>query len=107
MLDSFELETYLFQEFWVSYELKLTEFEICQPVFSYSFERTVILVNIDNVWKEHLQKMSILRDSVGWRGYGQRNPLFEYKEEAYNLFQKMGRTIRSLVIFDIMTSKLI
>ena len=31
--------------------------------------------------------MSLLRDAVGWRSYGQRNPLFEYKEEAYELFQ--------------------
>ena len=107
MFDSVELEIYLFQEFWLSYELKSVEFEICQPGFSSSLERTIILLAIDSVWKEHLQKMSLLRDSVGWRGYGQRNPLFEYKEEAYNLFQTMGRTIRSLVVFDVMRSKMI
>ena len=107
MLDSFELEIYLFQEFWLSYELKSLELEVYKPGIISALERTIILLAIDNIWKEHLQKMSILRDSVGWRGYGQRNPLFEYKEEAYNLFQTMGRTIRSLVIFDVMRSKII
>ena len=103
-IDSFELKTYLFQEFWLSYETKVLEFEICQIGLIRSFERTIILYYTDIAWKEHLQKISLLRDAVGWRSYGQRNPLFEFKEEAYNLFQNRNITIRHLLIRDFLHS---
>ena len=103
-IDPFELKTYLFQEFWLSYEAKVLEFEICQTGLIRSFERTIILYYTDIAWKEHLQKISLLRDAVGWRSYGQRNPLFEFKEEAYNLFQNRNITIRHLLIRDFLHS---
>jgi preprotein translocase subunit SecA len=103
-MDSFELKTYLFQEFWLSYEAKILEFEICQTGLIRSFERTIILYYTDIAWKEHLQKIALLRDAVGWRSYGQRNPLFEFKEEAYNLFQNRNITIRHLLIRDFLHS---
>ena len=103
-LDIIELKTYLFQEFWLSYETKVLEFEICQVGLIRSFERTIILYYTDIAWKEHLQKISLLRDAVGWRTYGQRNPLFEFKEEAYNLFQNRNMTIRHLLIRDFLHS---
>ena len=103
-LDSFELKTFLFQEFWLSYETKVLEFEICQIGLIGSFERTIILYYTDIAWKEHLQKIALLRDAVGWRSYGQRNPLFEFKEEAYNLFQNRNITIRHLLIRDFLHS---
>jgi len=103
-LDLFELKTYLFQEFWLSYETKVLEFEICQIGLIRSFERTIILYYTDIAWKEHLQKIALLRDAVGWRSYGQRNPLFEFKEEAYNLFQNRNVTIRHLLIRDFLHS---
>nr|YP_010537110.1 preprotein-translocase subunit a [Lithodesmioides polymorpha]UYC30897.1 preprotein-translocase subunit a [Lithodesmioides polymorpha] len=105
--DSFELETYLFQEFWLSYELKVLELEIRHIGIVRSIERTLILIYIDIAWKEHLQKMSLLRDAVGWRSYGQRNPLFEYKNEAYELFQNRTVTIRHLVIYDLLRSSIL
>jgi len=105
--DSVELETYLFQEFWLAYETKTLELEIRQPGIILSFERTLILAYIDIAWKEHLKKMSLLRDAVGWRGYGQRNPLFEYKDEAYELFQNRSQTIRQLVIYDLIRSSML
>jgi preprotein translocase subunit SecA len=103
-LSPFQLKTYLFQEFWLSYETKVLEFEICQIGLIRSFERTIILYYTDIAWKEHLQKIALLRDAVGWRSYGQRNPLFEFKEEAYNLFQNRNVTIRHLVIRDFLHS---
>lgn len=103
-IDPFELKTYLFQEFWLSYESKVLEFEICQVGLIRSFERTIILYYTDIAWKEHLQKIALLRDAVGWRSYGQRNPLFEFKEEAYNLFQNRNITIRHLLIRDFLHS---
>jgi len=105
--DLVELETYLFQEFWLSYEAKALELEVRQPGIIRALERTLILIYIDITWKEHLQKMALLRDAVGWRGYGQRNPLFEYKEEAYDLFQIIGQTTRHLVIYDLIRSSML
>jgi preprotein translocase subunit SecA len=105
--DSVELETYLFQEFWLSYQAKTLELEIRQPGIILSLERTLILIYIDIAWKEHLQKMSLLRDAVGWRGYGQRNPLFEYKDDAYELFKNQSQIIRHLVIYDLLRSAML
>lgn len=103
-LDRMELKTYLFQEFWLSYEAKIVEFEICQSGLIKSFERTVLLYYTDSVWKEHLQKITLLREAVGWRSYGQRNPLFEFTEEAYTLFENRNVAIRHLLIRDFLGS---
>ncbi len=98
--DPVELKLYLFQEFWLCYETKALELEIYYPGTFFGIERTLILVYLDIAWKEHLQKMSLLRDAVGWRGYGQRNPLFEYKDGAYELFINRNETTIYLIIFD-------
>lgn len=106
-LDFNELKNYLFQEFWLCYETKVLELEIRQPRIIRSLERTLLLIYSDNAWKEHLQKMALLRDAVGWRGYGQRNPLFEYKDDAYELFQNRSQITRHLVIYDLIRSSMI
>lgn len=103
-LEVLELETYLFQEFWLCYESKSLELEVRQPGIIRALERTLILIYIDIAWKEHLQKIALLRDAVGWRSYGQRNPLFEFTEEAYNLFENRNVTIRHLLIRDFLHS---
>ena len=51
--------------------------------------------------------MALLRDAVGWRSYGQRNPLFEYKDEAYELFKSRGLITRHLVIYDLIRSSIL
>jgi preprotein translocase subunit SecA len=105
--DMNELKDYLFQEFWLCYETKVLELEIRQPRIIRSLERTLLLIYSDTSWKEHLQKMSLLRDAVGWRGYGQRNPLFEYKDDAYELFQNRSQITRHLVIYDLIRSSMV
>jgi len=105
--DILELKTYLFQEFWLSYETKVLELEIRHLGIIRALERTLILIYIDTEWKEHLQKMSLLRDAVGWRSYGQRNPLFEYKDEAYEFFKRRAQITRHLVIYDLIRSSII
>ena len=102
--DLIELKNYLFQEFWLTYELKVIELEIRHLGIIRALERTLILIYLDIDWKEHLQKMSLLRDAVGWRSYGQRNPLFEYKDEAYELFKSRGLITRHLIIYDLIRS---
>ena len=106
-LDSIELKTYLFQEFWLCYEAKVLELEIRHLGIIRALERTLILIYIDIDWKEHLQKMALLRDAVGWRSYGQRNHLFEYKDEAYELFKSRGLITRQLVIYDLIRSSIL
>jgi preprotein translocase subunit SecA len=106
-LDPIELKTYLFQEFWLSYETKVLELEIRHLGIIRALERTLILIYIDTEWKEHLQRMALLRDAVGWRSYGQRNPLFEYKDEAYEFFKRRALITRHLVIYDLIRSSII
>tara|TARA_B110000971_G_scaffold171434_1_gene176208 strand:+ start:1757 stop:4405 length:2649 start_codon:yes stop_codon:yes gene_type:complete len=105
--DQKELKIYLFQEFWLCYEIKVLELEIRHLGIIRALERTLILIYLDIEWKEHLQKMSLLRDAVGWRSYGQRNPLFEYKDEAYEFFKSRGLITRHLVIYDLIRSCII
>lgn len=102
-----DLQNYLLQEFWLSYEAKILELEIEYPGIIQEFERTLILIYMDREWKEHLQKMSLLRDAVGWRKYGQRNPLSEYKEDAYKLFKYRGLVTRHLVIYELLRSSIL
>jgi preprotein translocase subunit SecA len=49
-------------------------------------EKTIILRNIDKNWKYHLRQMLFLKTAIGWRSYGQVDPLIEYKNEAFTLF---------------------
>lgn len=109
-LDSFslfELKLYLFDEFWLTYRAKMAELEVYGEDLAENFERTVILTNIDWVWREHLQKMNFLREAVGWRGYGQRNPLYEYKRDAFSTFEKCEKTLRQLVIYDLLRATIL
>ncbi|HNQ99077.1 MAG TPA: preprotein translocase subunit SecA, partial [Trueperaceae bacterium] len=57
-------------------------------------ERFIVLQVVDQHWKEHLHNMDVLRQGIGLRGYGQRNPLQEYAFEGYNLFEEMNANIR-------------
>ena len=52
-------------------------------------ERFIILQIIDSQWKDHLYAMDHLKEGIGLRGYGQRDPLIEYKRESFEIFQAM------------------
>ena len=58
-------------------------------------EKTFMLQVIDHHWKDHLLAMDHLRDGIGLRGYGQKDPLIEYKKEGYDLFAGMMQRIKS------------
>jgi preprotein translocase subunit SecA len=53
------------------------------------FERIILLQVIDQQWKDHLLGMDYLKEGIGLRGYGQRDPLVEYKKESFDMFQAM------------------
>jgi len=61
-------------------------------------ERTIMLQVVDGSWKDHLLGLDHLKEGIGLRGYGQRNPLDEYKRESYELFQAMKERIEDTVI---------
>ena len=60
-------------------------------------EKSVLLQSIDGLWREHLVTLDHLSKVVGWRGLAQRDPLNEYKQEAYELFQTLLTSLRELV----------
>jgi preprotein translocase subunit SecA len=59
--------------------------------------KMVCLKTIDSAWLQHLENMDHLRDGIGLRGYGQRDPLVEYKAEAFGMFNRLQDMIRSEV----------
>ncbi|QYO76434.1 preprotein translocase subunit SecA [Devosia salina] len=60
-------------------------------------EKSILLQSVDGLWREHLVMLDHLSKVVGWRGIAQRDPLNEYKQEAYELFQAMLGNLRELV----------
>ena len=60
--------------------------------------RMVLLKTVDSAWLEHLENMDHLRDGIGLRGYGQRDPLVEYKAEAFGMFHRLQAAIRAEIV---------
>jgi len=63
-----------------------------------ALERHAMLMVIDQQWKDHLLSIDHLKEGIGLRGYGQRDPLMEYKKEAFDLFQDMTERVKATVI---------
>ena len=70
-------------------------------------ERSVVLQTLDMLWREHLVNLDHLRSVVGFRGYAQRDPLNEYKSEAFELFQAMLANLRQVVTSQLMRVELV
>src|SRR5690606_7620580 len=65
-------------------------------------EKSVLLQTLDHLWREHLVMLEHLRQVIGLRGYGQRDPLNEYKSEAFQLFEDMSANLREAVTAQLM-----
>src|SRR5277367_3265349 len=65
-------------------------------------EKSVLLQSLDHLWREHLVMLDHLRQVIGLRGYGQRDPLNEYKAEAFSLFETMSQSLREAVTAQLM-----
>ncbi|CAH2573987.1 Protein translocase subunit SecA [Planktothrix rubescens] len=94
-----EIKTFLHEQLRNAYDMKENQVNQIRPGLMREAERFFILQQIDTLWREHLQQMDALRESVGLRSYGQKDPLIEYKSEGYELFLDMMTDIRRNVIY--------
>ncbi len=90
-----ELSDGLWQAIAAKYEAKE---EVAGPEVMRLFERDIMLRIVDQAWKEHLLALDHLREGISLRGYGQRDPLNEYKRESFELFQAMKDRIEDTII---------
>lgn len=70
-----------------------------------NIEKDVLLRVVDNKWIDHLHNIDMLRDGIGLRAYGQKDPLIEYKKEAYDLFNRMMSEIQSETVKHLFRTK--
>lgn len=96
-----EIQAFLREEVRRAYEIKEAQVEALQVGLMRQAERFFILQRIDTLWRDHLQAMEALRESVGLRGYGQKDPLIEYKSEGYEIFLDMMTQIRRDVVYSL------
>jgi len=96
-----EIKAFLHEQVRIAYDMKEAQIDQIQPGLMRQAERFFILQRIDTLWREHLQQMDALRESVGLRGYGQKDPLIEYKSEGYELFLDMMVNIRRDVVYSL------
>tara|TARA_B100001250_G_scaffold385039_1_gene380439 strand:+ start:2635 stop:5469 length:2835 start_codon:yes stop_codon:yes gene_type:complete len=98
-LNKNELKDFLKEQLRNAYDIKEAQVEQTHPGIMRQAERFFILQQLDTLWREHLQSMDSLRESVGLRGYGQKDPLIEYKNEGYDMFLDMMINMRRNVIY--------
>jgi preprotein translocase subunit SecA len=70
-------------------------------------EKTILLQTLDHLWREHLVMLDHLRQVIGLRGYGQRDPLQEYKSEAFSLYEAMTAHLREAVTAQLMRVEIV
>ncbi len=73
------------------------EKEFTEPVMR-QIEKIVMLQTLDSLWKDHLLAMDHLKEGIGLRGYGQRNPLVEYQKEGFAMFEAMMDVMQQDVV---------
>ena len=74
---------------------KIKRIELINEEQNNELERRIFIQTLDMNWKSHLQYLEQLRQVIGLRGYGQRDPLIEYKKEAFSLFEKLLEKIKT------------
>jgi preprotein translocase subunit SecA len=93
--------TFLSEKVRQAYDLKIS-FE--NPEALKEVERYTVLSAIDKLWQEHLYEMDSLRYSIGLRAHGQRDPLIEYKAEAFKIFEELMVNIKTEICHNIFRS---
>jgi preprotein translocase subunit SecA len=96
----------LYNEIWISNDLKRSEGNIYEPGFLKITRSTNILEILDYYWTEHIERMSYIRETISWRSYGQQNPLIEYNIEAFKSFKLFFSEIRSCMLYSFLNNPL-
>nr|QCI04158.1 Preprotein-translocase subunit a [Anotrichium furcellatum] len=107
LLNTKEIKYFFYEQFRITYDLRENYLENLRPGLVRQLEKYYLLQQIDKGWQDHLEKMALLKEYIGWRSYGQQDPLIEYKNEAFNLFTNMVTYIRQTVLYLAMRSRLI
>ncbi|MFA5184290.1 MAG: preprotein translocase subunit SecA [Patescibacteria group bacterium] len=95
-----DIINYLIAEAEAAYEALRQKFAAANLEFK-EVEKGILIRSIDEMWVEHLETVDYLRRGIGLRGYGQRDPLVEYKKEAYHLYQELNSLINRQVVYSI------
>lgn len=101
-LDTFRAKTLEFVK-----EAYRLQDEINGPETQRHIEKLILLQIVDSHWKDHLLSMDHLKEGIGLRGYGQKNPLNEYKREGFELFRNMVETVKSQVVSSLMRVRVV
>ncbi len=81
--------------------------EINGPETQRQVEKLILLQVVDTHWKDHLLSMDHLKEGIGLRGYGQKNPLNEYKREGFELFKNMVETVKAQIVSSLMRVRIV
>src|SRR5205085_5385801 len=96
-----EIGAFLIERIKKSYELKCSH----EPTEAVRYlERNIILNAVDRLWREHLYATDALREAVYLRAYGQKDPLIEYKTEAYDMFVDLMANIKNETLHNLFRS---
>src|SRR5207247_7701291 len=90
-----EISDILWEKITASYDEKE---QLLGPELLRRVERDIMLQVVDTHWKDHLYSLDHLKEGIGLRGYGQRDPLVEYKKESFGLFQGMTERIAEEIV---------
>ncbi|HDP36545.1 MAG TPA: preprotein translocase subunit SecA [Candidatus Atribacteria bacterium] len=90
-----KLQDFLTEKAFEIYELREKEFT---PPLMRQIERMIVLRVVDREWKDNLRRLDELKQGIGLRAYGQKDPLMEYHFEAHNMFQEMINSIKEEVV---------
>lgn len=97
-IDAEQLRSDLINELCLRYDL-FTQQENKELI--HQAEKWLILESIDQAWKQHMLNLDHLKEGIGLRGWGQKNPLYEYKREAFAMFEDMMRAVRGEIVHHI------
>lgn len=81
--------------------------EMNGPETQRQLEKLILLQIVDSHWKDHLLSMDYLKEGIGLRGYGQKNPLNEYKREGFAMFGQMVETVKTQIVSSLMRVRIV
>ena len=93
------LRAFLQEQCVQAYQVKSEEIEAVKEGLTDELQRYIVLSQFDRLWREHLESIKFLQQAVGLRGYAQKDPLTEFKLEAYNIFLEMMAQVRRNCIY--------